>query len=177
MNAKVYWITGLSAAGKTTLAAELAKHLRGLGESLILLDGDEIREVFRSEDASSQNHGRESRLRLSYQYSRLCKMINIQGITVVIGTIAMFKEIHVWNRKNLSGYIEVYLKVPLEERRRRDPKGIYERFYAGELQNVAGLDLSIDEPINADIVVDFDHERTVESIAEGIVKRFKLELN
>jgi len=85
---------------------------------------------------------------------------------VVIATISLFREVHEWNRANLPGYFEVYLKVPVEELRRRDPKGIYHRFDAGELTHVAGLDLPIDEPEAADWTVEFVPERPVGVLAE-----------
>lgn len=166
----VLWITGLSGAGKSTLAAEICKRLRAKGESVVMLDGDELREVFGAAAANANNHGRESRLALAFQYAHLCRVIAAQGLIVVISTISLFKEIHAWNRENLPGYFEVYLKVPLEELRRRDPKGIYRRFDAGEITDVAGLDLPIDEPETADCVVVFDPLKSVNAAAEDVMK-------
>jgi adenylylsulfate kinase len=160
----VVWITGLSGAGKSTLAHELVARLRAAGEAVVMLDGDELREVFGAVAANAQNHGRARRLALAMQYAHLCRVIAAQGLTVVIATISLFREVHVWNRANLPGYFEVYLKVPVEELRRRDPKGIYRRFDAGELTHVAGLDLPIDEPEAADWIVEFDPERTVTAL-------------
>ena len=164
---RTIWITGLSGAGKSTLAQELATRLRVRGEAVVLLDGDELREVFGATAANADNHGRAGRLGLAFQYAHLCRVIASQGLTVVIATISLFREIHAWNRAHLPGYFEVYLRVPLEELRRRDPKGIYRRFDAGELADVAGLDLPIDEPTLADHVVDFDAARPpVATVAE-----------
>jgi adenylylsulfate kinase-like enzyme len=168
---RVIWITGLSGAGKSTLAHELVPRLRTLGGSPILLDGDELREVFGAVAANIQNHGREGRLALAMQYAHLCRVIAAQGLTVVIATISLFREVHAWNRANLAGYFEVYLKVPLEELRRRDPKGIYRRFDAGELTHVAGLDLSIDEPEAADWIVEFDPACSEAELAEDLLNR------
>jgi len=165
----VIWITGLSGAGKSTLAHEVVARLRAAGDSVVMLDGDELREVFGAVAANAQNHGREGRLALAMQYSHLCRVIAAQGLTVVIATISLFREVHTWNRANLPGYFEVYLKVPVEELRRRDPKGIYRRFDAGELTHVAGLDLPIDEPEAADWVVEFLPERPVAILAEGLL--------
>lgn len=162
---KVIWITGLSGAGKSTLAHEVVARLRAEGQAVVMLDGDELREVFGAVAANAQNHGREGRLALAMQYAHLCRVIAAQGLTVVIATISLFREVHAWNRANLPGYFEVYLKVPVEELRRRDPKGIYRRFDAGELTHVAGLDMPIDEPEAADWVVQFDPERTVTALA------------
>lgn len=149
MVANVIWITGLSAAGKTTLATAVVRRLRELGEPVVLLDGDDLREALGADAA----HDRATRLRLGFQYARLARMIARQGVTVVVGTVALFKEIHAWNRANQPGYFEVYLKVPLEELRRRDPKGLYRRFDAGLMKDVAGLDLPVDEPASPDLLL------------------------
>jgi adenylylsulfate kinase len=102
------------------------------------------------------------------QYAYLCRVIAVQEMTVVIATISLFREVHAWNRANLPGYFEVYLKVPVDELRRRDPKGIYRRFDAGELTHIAGLDMPIDEPEAADWIVEFEPDRTVTALAEEL---------
>jgi cytidine diphosphoramidate kinase len=168
---KVVWITGLSGAGKTTLASEIATRFRAQRVDVVLLDGDELREVFGSVAIDAKNHGRESRLALAMQYAHLCRVIASQGFTVVIATISLFKEVHQWNRKNLPEYFEVYLKVPLEELRRRDSKGIYSRFDSGKLTDVAGLDLTIDEPENADWVIEFAQDRPAAVLADELVTK------
>lgn len=168
--AAVVWITGLSGAGKSTLAHEVVTRFRAAGESVVMLDGDELREVFGAVAANAQNHGREGRLALAMQYAHLCRVIAAQGLTVVIATISLFREVHTWNRAHLPGYFEVYLKVPVDELRRRDPKGIYRRFDAGELTHVAGLDLPIDEPEAADWVAEFAPGKDVSTLAEDLLK-------
>ena len=166
-NNRVIWITGLSGAGKTTLARHLVAQFRDRGQSSILLDGDELREVFGATAVNSINHGRQGRLALAFQYAHLCRVISEQGFTVIISTISLFREIHEWNRNNLPGYFEIYLKVPLQELRKRDPKGIYRKFDSGEISNVAGLDLSIDEPQSPDFLV--DHHSNLSSVETACI--------
>ena len=78
----------------------------------------------------------------------------------------MFKEVYAWNRENLPGYFEVYMKASLDELRRRDPKGIYYDFDTHVLSNVAGLDLPVDEPEFPDFVGNIE-----EGLPIGTVKQ------
>ena len=165
---EVVWITGLSGAGKTTLAQEVVNQLRADGRAVVMLDGDELREVFGASAANANNHCREARLAFAMKYAHLCRMLAMQGLTVVIATISLFREVHDWNRYNLPGYFEVYLKVPINELRRRDPKGIYRRHDAGELSFVAGLDMPIDEPEAADYMVEFTSDLAVTELAKEL---------
>ena len=165
----VFWVTGLSGSGKTTICRELVTYLRALGRSVVMLDGDELREAMGATNA----HTRQQRLQLAMRYAHLCHLISVQGIDVAIATISLFKEVHTWNRTHLPGYLEVYLKVPMEELRRRDPKGIYRRFDAGELSDVAGLDLPIDEPEAADFIVEFEPGQTLDTVLEKLIHQLK----
>ena len=173
VSGQVYWITGLSGAGKSTLALEFVRLLRSRKHRVVLLDGDELRKVFGVFEASAENHGRDARLRLALQYSELCRLLSTQGLTVVIATISLFREVHDWNREHLPGYFEIYLKVPIEELRRRDPKEIYERFDAGELMDVAGLDLAIDEPVAADWMIEYSSDKPVKMLAKELMMIFE----
>lgn len=165
----VIWITGLSGAGKSTLAKEVANRLRAESKKVVVLDGDEMREVFGNVKENSANHGKAARLNLAMQYAKLCRLISSQGTTVICSTISMFNEVHEWNRENISGYFEVYLKVPLSELKRRDPKGIYQRFDSGKLKNVAGLDLEVDEPQTPDILFEFDSTLSLSDLADEVI--------
>lgn len=170
---RVVWITGLSGAGKTTLASCVAEALRRNGNPTVMFDGDELQEVFSSSTYTVGQHERQSRLALAFQYSRLCSMVARQGYTVVIATISMFSEVYAWNRNNLPGYLEIYLRVPRAELMRRDPKGIYREFAEGKLKNVAGFDLPVDEPQNAHCVIDFDPDLSVWAVAGRVLKELE----
>lgn len=169
---KVIWITGLSGAGKTTLATAVVDLLRKEGVSPVLLDGDELRSVL-VEENSGGRHDRESRLELAFKYSKLCKVIAKQGFIVVIATISLFREIHEWNRKNLPGYLEVFLDVPMEELKRRDPKKIYQRYQSGEVRDVVGLDLKAQIPKNSDVRFKYDGSISPAAMAEIICQKLK----
>jgi len=168
----VIWITGLSGSGKTTTATIVVNELRELGHPTIFLDGDILREIFGSVEESKKNHGREARINLALKYSHLCSILANQGVTVVIATISMFKEVHSWNRKNLPNYFEVYLKVPLHILEKRDPKGIYLRQREGLITDVAGIDLTVDEPTSPGLIVEYKAQQSADQVSRFIISGF-----
>ena len=170
----VIWITGLSGAGKTTLAKEIVNQLATENKEPILLDGDQLREIFiDSTNQATSTHDRSSRLTLALKYSGLARLLSGQGFWVIVATISLFKEVHDWNRKNLKNYYEVFLDTPIEELKKRDSKKIYSRFFGNEISNVAGLDIEVDQPKSPDLLVPFDPDKSVQSLGSKIVSEVK----
>ena len=177
MTGQVIWLTGLSGAGKTTVAQVTNLRLRKLGMHPILLDGDILRTLLKSTNSDTETYNRAERIKFALVYSQICKILSSQGFTVIIATVSMFQEVYIWNRTNLLNYFEIYLNVPLDELRRRDPKRIYQRYDAGELINVAGLDLPVDEPFEPHITIDFAENsslwRSPKVTAEYLISELK----
>lgn len=169
-NSHVFWITGLSGSGKSTLSTLLTDYYRNKGLMIVKLDGDELRSIF----GPNISHDRNSRLELAARYSRLCRMLSRQGVNVAISTISLFHEIHEWNREHIPGYIEIFLDVPIDELKRRDPKKIYERAESGELSNVAGIDLKVEYPLNPDITLKFSPNKNPDTNLTTIINQFDL---
>lgn len=170
-NGRVIWLTGLSGSGKTTLSQLLVAHLREAGVSTILLDGDVVREAFGDE----LGHTREDRYHLATRYARMCRLLAEQGVTVVCSTISLFHDIHNWNRENLPGYLEVYLRASVDALAARDPKGIYARARNGELRDVVGIDIPAEEPREPDIVIDTTGPITPDEACHEILRACALE--
>jgi adenylylsulfate kinase-like enzyme len=147
---RVYWITGLSGSGKTTLGRELASRLRATGRPVTFLDGDALRSAI----AEDLGHSAGDRRRSAMRNARLCRLLAEQGADVVCATISLFHEVQRWNRENIPGYREIYLRVPIAELRRRDSKGIYARAQRGEAPNVVGIDVAAEAPEAPDLVLD-----------------------
>jgi adenylylsulfate kinase-like enzyme/phosphohistidine swiveling domain-containing protein len=147
---RVFWITGLSGAGKTTIGTELWHRLRDTGSSAIFLDGDSLRAVI----ADDLDHGIDNRRRSAMRNAQLCRLLASQGQDVVCSTISLFHDVQRWNRANIPGYCEIYLQVPEQELRRRDCKGIYRAAALGTLRHVVGVDIPAEIPEAPDLVLD-----------------------
>jgi adenylylsulfate kinase-like enzyme/phosphohistidine swiveling domain-containing protein len=147
---RVFWITGLSGSGKTTIGERLSQRLRGSGRSVLFLDGDNLRSAI----AEDLGHLTGDRRRSAMRNGRLCLLLSEQGVDVVCATISMFHEVQRWNREHISEYFEIYLRVPMDEVERRDAKGIYARARQSELRNVVGIDIAAEEPESPDLTLD-----------------------
>ncbi|HLO76169.1 MAG TPA: adenylyl-sulfate kinase [Magnetospirillum sp.] len=143
---RVIWITGLSGAGKTTVGGLVVEAMRARGQTVVWLDGDRLRDIM---GAGTSGFDEASRRRLAGTYGRLCREVADQGVDVVCTTVSMFHEVRQWNRDNIAGYFEIYLRVPLDELCRRDPKGHYRASDA-----MVGIHLAAEEPATPDLVID-----------------------
>lgn len=144
----VYWLTGLSGAGKSTIAGLLSDWVKQQGVHPIMLDGDVVRDLL---PLDARGHDRDSRLKIARFNAHLCHFLSVQGLTVICPTISLFHEVQAWNRENIPGYVEIFIDVPLHELQRRDPKGLYAQHRRGELKELVGLDIAAELPLHPDI--------------------------
>ena len=161
---RLFWITGLSCAGKTTIGKLLYQHLKEKENNVIFMDGDMLREVYQNTDYSEE--GRE---KIAYTNMRLCKMLTDQGIDVVVAVIGMRSAYWKWNREHIDNYYEIYLKVPMEVLIARDKKGLYQRALNHEIINVYGIDMPFDEPSDPSVLVVNDSSLSPEEVSQSII--------
>lgn len=145
----ITWIIGLSGSGKTTLATSVITSLRSKGRSVVLLDGDAVRELYGNDLGHSMTDRRTNA-------DRICKLsafLDSQNIDVVVAILSLFPDTRDWCRNNLSSYYEVFIDCDLHNLKNRDSKGLYSRFDSGEITNVAGCDLHFPRPASPDLII------------------------
>lgn len=145
----LYWITGLSGAGKTTIGNALYYTLRKQQDNVVLLDGDILKKIV----GDHLGYSEKDRRKRAIKYAMLCKTLTDQGIVVICCTIAMYDDVRIWNRKNNKGYVEIFLDVPFEVLKERDQKGMYSQYQKGKFENLIGADLAVEFPKNPDIIL------------------------
>lgn len=146
----IVWLIGLSGAGKTTVGTRLAARLRTKHSNLVYLDGDLLREVW----GGALSHDVADRKVNAERMSKLCRMLDRQGIHVVAAVLSIFPQWQRWNREKLSDYFEVLLDVPMDVVIERDTKGLYRAALEGTTDNVVGVDIPFPRPADPDLVLD-----------------------
>lgn len=150
MSGTVIWITGLPCSGKSSLARELAARLRTRRPSVVVLDGDELRDAI----APDLGYSLADRRECGFRYARLAVLLAGQDALVIVATLSMFDEIRAWTRASSPRYLEVLLRAPESLRRERDRRGLFAR------DSVVGIDLPFEEPRHPHVLVEDDGSRT-----------------
>jgi adenylyl-sulfate kinase len=142
-------LTGLSGAGKSTTALAVAGQLKKNGHQVEILDGD----VVRDEIGHLFGYSREERLKVSKILRFTAKLLNRNGVTVVIAAISPYEEMRNNYRQEIKDYVEVYIECSLEVCIDRDTKGLYKKALRGDIKHVIGVDEVFEVPTSPNIVL------------------------
>jgi len=164
----VLWFTGLSGAGKSTVANLVEKRLHAIGKHTYLLDGDNVRHGL-NRDLGFTDADRVENIR---RIAETAKLMVDAGLIVLTAFISPFRSERQMARDLLDDgeFIEIFVNTPLEVCEQRDPKGLYKKARAGELPNFTGIDSAYEAPAAPEVEVDTS-QRTAEELAEEIVAR------
>lgn len=145
----VIWFTGLSGAGKSTIADRVCDELRARGLRVERLDGDSVRDIFPATGFTRPERDAHIR-RIGY----LAGKLEQNGVWVVASFVSPYEESRQFVRKLCRRFVEVHVATSLEECERRDVKGLYARARRGEVLNFTGLDDPYEPPTNPELRID-----------------------
>ena len=152
------WITGLSGAGKSTIAGKLATALREAGRRVEVLDGDEVRATLNS-DLGFTKEGRDANVR---RIGFVARLLARNGVAVIVAAISPYRAVRAEVRAAIEaegcGFVEVYARCSIDELARRDVKGLYDKARRGELPGFTGVSDPYEEPLAPDVLVDSETE-------------------
>ena len=160
------WFTGLSGAGKTTLADRLEPILRERGLKVEKLDGDVIRTNL-SKGLGFSKEDRDTNIR---RIAFVCDLLTRNSVSVITSAISPYREVREEARETIGAFVEVYVRCSINELSRRDVKGLYKKALAGEIANFTGVSDPYEEPLNPEVVVDSELEDVETSLNKVVAK-------
>ncbi len=166
------WFTGLSGAGKTTLARLVETELSVRGHKVEVLDGDVIRTNL-SKGLGFSKEDRDTNIR---RIGFVCNLLTRNDVVAIAAAISPYREVRDELRRDIGSFVEVYVKCPIEVLAERDVKGLYKKALAGEIKNFTGVDDPYESPLAAEVIVETDTETPEESAARIIAKLEEMSL-
>jgi len=166
------WMTGLSASGKSTIAREFEKELMAQGHLCCILDGDNVRHGLNRDLGFSMDDRKENIRRIA----EVATLMNAAGLIVVTSFISPYRLDRQSARDVIGAesFIEVFIDTPIEICEQRDPKGLYKKARAGEIQQFTGVSDAYEAPQNAEITLptqDLEPDEAVKKIISGLKNR------
>ena len=166
----VLWFTGLSASGKSTLAVELERRLFDSGHRVTVLDGDNVRHGLNKNLGFSQEDREENIRRIS----EVAKLFRAVGMIVITAFISPYRRDRDMARAlfNDNSFKEFYVKCNIDECKKRDPKGLYQKAIDGVIKEFTGISAPYEAPETPELVVETD-KNDIETCVDQIIEYLK----
>ncbi|MBX3062626.1 MAG: adenylyl-sulfate kinase [Anaerolineae bacterium] len=155
------WLTGLSGAGKTTIALALEAELRGRGVRVERLDGDVVREGLTRDLGFSKEDRDKNIERVTF----VAKLLSRNGVGVIASFISPYRDARDKARRETTNFIEVFVNASLDTCIKRDVKGMYAKAIAGEIKQFTGISDPYEAPEAAELTLVTDNESVEQSVA------------
>ena len=166
------WFTGLSGAGKTTLARLVEAELLSRGQRVEVLAGDLIRTNL-SKGLGFSKEDRDINIR---RIGFVCNLLSRNGVIAIAAAISPYREVRDELRNEIASFVEVYVKCPVDVLAERDVKGLYKKALAGEIKNFTGVDDPYEAPDAPEVLVETDVDAPEASAAQIIARLEELSL-
>ena len=160
------WFTGLPCSGKTAMANRVAAILKDRGLSVERLDGDVVRQDLTRDLGFSKKDRDENIRRVTF----VTKLLSRNGVAVLTSFISPYREMRDRARREVTNFVEIYAKCPVEVCMERDIKGMYQKAIRGEIKEFTGVSDPYEEPLHPEIVLETGKETLEQSVQKVITK-------
>jgi len=158
----VFWITGLSGSGKTTIAEKIRNNISNKYGPTVTMSGDDLRKIF-----NFKKFTRKDRLVYALSYSKFCKRITDNKVNIILSTVSMFHKVRKWNRTNINNYVEIYIQSDINTVIKQKKKF----FYKGNYKNVIGKDIKPEFPKSPHITIKNYFNKSINILARNLIKK------
>jgi adenylyl-sulfate kinase len=163
------WFTGLSGAGKSTVANLIESEVRARRLRVEVLDGDVIR-THLSKGLGFSKADRDTNIR---RIGWVCEVLSRNGVVSIAAAISPYREIRDEVRGKVGRFVEVYMECPIPVLADRDVKGLYKKALAGEIKNFTGVDDPYEAPLNPEVICHTDGRETPQQSAAKVIRKLE----
>lgn len=158
----LFWITGLSGSGKTEIAKNIKKFVKKKYGPTIIVSGDDLREIFKI-----NGYSKKKRLEFSNSKLKFYKLITDQGINLIFTTISLFNSVRKKNRKEITNYVEIYIKTDVNLIIKKNLKKLYQK----KNEKIWGVNIIPDFPKNPNITIENNFQKTIKQLSNQLIRK------
>jgi adenylyl-sulfate kinase len=163
------WFTGLSGAGKSTIAELVEQELRARGYKVEVLDGDVVR-THLSKGLGFSREDRDTNIR---RIGWVCQVLTRNDVVAIAAAISPYRAVRDEVRAQIGRFVEVYVECPIERLAERDVKGLYKKALAGEIEHFTGISDPYEPPLNPEVTCYSDGRETPEQSAAKVIAKLE----
>ena len=163
----LFWITGLSGSGKTSLAKKILPIIKKKYGPTLYLDGDRLRSIL-----NLNGYSYDERLSNTRIYSKIVKLLTDQNINVIISLVGLMQNPRTWNRKHIKKYIEIFIKSEVKKIILKDKKKIYKKN-----KNIVGINIKPEFPKSPDITIDNKFDKNLDYLKLLLLDKISIIVN
>ena len=161
----LFWVTGLSGSGKTTISKKIKKDIIKLYGPTILVSGDDLRKIFKFNKYTSAE-----RYVLAKKFCSFAKFITDQKMNLIFAVVGMMQSPRNWNKKNIDNYLEIYIKANIKSIIKVNKKKIYHNKNSGD---IVGVNIKPELPTKADIIINNNFKKSTDLLSKELVQKIR----
>ncbi len=153
----LFWITGLSGSGKTSIANKIHKNISKMYGPSIVISGDNLRKIF-----ELNKYDYQSRMLNMKKFTKFAKFITDKKINLIFAVVGLIEKPKIWSRKNIDNYIEIYIKTDIKKIIKKNKK----KLYHNKKKNIVGISIKPEFPKKYDILINNDFTKSLGELSK-----------